>query len=195
MTLPHWMTPRRCCVNCPNCRCRSVFGAMTGCGPRQWEVELSGLGPSSPIDCQNCGDLNGIYYLEWVGIDQSGNCVWNYQFPSTICYVAKMNLRVEPGYLSQGKMVWPVSVYLLTAGDYPVFWARKLYTDRLNCQAAVNESLGSLTKLQGVYVCGTTGSNVKITALRPCREPGGGGPEPDQGGFRCPFGPLLPLGR
>jgi hypothetical protein len=139
--------------------------------------------------------LNGLFYVDWVGVDRYGHCVWAYDFPEAVCTVARMVLRVQPARYSEGRYVYPVSVYLKNASGGTVFWREKLYTDRFDCAHAADVSLGSLQNAYGYYTCATTGSDVKISALAPCRVSATGAHRQLPGGFRCPFGPLLPLGK
>jgi hypothetical protein len=149
--------PCCCCRYCPNCR--------DGFGPFQWQVDISGLANSDPVECPECADLSGSFVLAWVAA-----CRWEYDLPSAICGVAKIRLSVTP-YVPIPPP-WLVAVELLDAGGNVVMQSQQTFDPRPDCMAMDGQSLGPLNLPWGRTTCSISASDVSVTALRPCREEG-----------------------
>jgi hypothetical protein len=147
-----------CCCGCACANC------LDGAGPRRFQIDVTGLGPSDPEDCTHCDDLNATYVVTCQGTDQWGTCTWSYELESTICGVARIELRIEVQQINS-PYKWPVDVYLLSSAGDTIFWRQKLYDDRFDCLHADGESLGDLWQPPGWHTCDKSASEVKITAL------------------------------
>jgi len=64
------------CAPCKGEACEHCAG---GSAPEELEVEIAGLADD---ECYNCGDLNGVYVLTYIGSGPAG-CCWKFSFANT----------------------------------------------------------------------------------------------------------------
>jgi hypothetical protein len=133
---------------------------MEGCGPYEWQVEITGLANSNPVDCPDCAELDGSYVLTW-----TGRCTWQYDLAAAVCGVVALRLQLGAYVAPLG---WPVSLALLDGAGQSVMWLTKYYPSRLECMAISGESLGRLELPWLATTCDVSGSEVSLTVLRPC---------------------------
>jgi hypothetical protein len=155
--------PHCCCRYCPHCR--------EGFGPAQWQVVIDGLANSAPVDCPECGDLNGTYVLDWAGgLPWYGGVKWEYELPAAVCGVVKLQL-LATAWGSFPTLYDALELQLLDADGNTMMYARTTFPGGPpDCLAADGHALGSLNLLPGTTTCSVANSTAHVTALRPCGE-------------------------
>jgi hypothetical protein len=124
-------------------------------------VEIDGLANSTPVDCPDCGDLNGTYVLT-----SAGQCIWEYELPAAVCGVAK--IRLEVLVWSYVPPRWAIDLQLLDTNGNTVLYARSVLDDLPDCLAAEGHALGPLNLPPGATTCDVAAATAHATALRPC---------------------------
>lgn len=114
-----------CCEVSPTCDvCEST--------PEQWKVVLSLITEGT---CGNCNSINGTYVLTRYPKATWPGCEWRYTFPSTVCTISYINIRI--GAPAGTRRIW---VELYPAGVY-VLAFRQTYGNIVDCESLVDENI------------------------------------------------------
>ena len=135
--------PPACNCDCENCA--PIEGQYINNAPCCWQVKISGITTTDPVDCGTCNYFNRTYYLSQ---RTPGECIWSTTVSAPCTQCAEVDLTLE---LSG-------TTFILTLGNH--VWSRD-YGTPPNCCTISNYSLTHQTSSGD---CDSTQASATITA-------------------------------
>jgi len=138
--------------------------------PDQFKLEISGVANRSPAACDDCPNLNGIYYLERCDCEQAGGCGIQGAGPSSYYLDTGGNICIGGGCLSYGFLLEfgrsgnSGRIKLSMFGTYDGFvWTRSDLAFPLPCGSLDIQLENYFTGTCG-WACDLSGMKVRLTA-------------------------------